>query len=766
GKSLSLLCSSLTWLRDHKAKTFEASLQEADIDETEPAWIREFALEEKKRTLLRAKIALEEQLKRIREKELLDKARSERGVQKIKRQRIAIALDEGENEDENQFLLADYDSNDEGKSGKSPLGLEGLSSETREILKKYVFYCSRTHSQLTQFVHELKRIKVPPAFPLEVNEIQEEVKHVPLGSRKNLCINPKVQKLSSITAINERCLELQQSGKSQEPKCRFLPDQDDQVVVREFRDYTLAQIRDIEELGNLGKKIGVCPYYASRATIKPSEIVTLPYPLLLQKSAREALGVSLKGHVVIIDEAHNLMDAILNIHSITVTLSQIQKCHKQTEIYLGKFGNKLNGSNKVYVMQLLKLLKGLMEFLEGKKGGGTVAQGDLLAIQGVDQVNIYKLQKYITESKLARKVEGYLDFEERKRQKVNKGLNENELTTPTLMHIQGLLSALTNPTSEGRFFHGMTDQKEIYLKYMLLDPAHYFKSIVEEARAVVLAGGTMEPMDDYRTHLFPYVAPERIRTLSCGHVIPKENLMAWSLCTGPGGRELKFTYDKRNDLDMINELGRAIINLCLVIPHGVVCFFPSYAYLDFVISRWQINNNPQSAPNISIWERLAQRKTLFTEPKNNSSVEDTLREYSQATDSGKGGLLFSVVGGKMSEGINFNDSLGRGVLMVGLPFPNSQSAEWRAKLEHVEKATGREFYENACMRAVNQSIGRAIRHQHDYAVIVLLDQRYSLPRITTKLPKWIRDSVVNGEKQPFTKLMSSTSAFFRAKTAK
>ena len=140
----------------------------------------------------------------------------------------------------------------------------------------------------------------------------------------------------------------------------------------------------------------------------------------------------------------------------------------------------------------------------------------------------------------------------------------------------------------------------------------------------------------------------------------------------------------------------------------------------------------------------------------------------------------------MSEGINFNDNLGRGVIMVGLPFPNAQSAEWRAKLEHVEKvaseaynpevvgvgskskqefakAAGREFYENACMRAVNQSIGRAIRHQQDYAVIVLLDQRYGLERIRGKLPGWIRESVEEGERRGFGEVMRGTGAFFRGK---
>lgn len=37
--------------------------------------------------------------------------------------------------------------------------------------------------------------------------------------------------------------------------------------------------------------------------------------------------------------------------------------------------------------------------------------------------------------------------------------------------------------------------------------------------------------------------------------------------------------------------------------------------------------------------------------------------------------------------------------------------------------------------------GRAIRHQKDFASIVLLDQRYARPSILAKLPGWIQDRV-------------------------
>lgn len=38
--------------------------------------------------------------------------------------------------------------------------------------------------------------------------------------------------------------------------------------------------------------------------------------------------------------------------------------------------------------------------------------------------------------------------------------------------------------------------------------------------------------------------------------------------------------------------------------------------------------------------------------------------------------------------------------------------------------TGRDYYEDLCFKAVNQCVGRVVRHKGDYAAVVLLDTRW------------------------------------------
>ncbi|KHJ30581.1 putative atp-dependent rna helicase chl1 [Erysiphe necator] len=846
GKSLSLICGALTWLRDHKKKAFEKSIIEhIKGTEGEPDWIIEQAKAQRCRELFAQREELETKLAQIRLKEKTQRdqyLKRDKTYIISKKRKIDLSPDSKFENNENLYVLDDYESDQDQLNSYASdtnklmnFGSNLYSAETLALLNKLginkssnfeteneqdiedevkIFYSSRTHSQLTQFINELRR----PKFPSSISEISnqecssqdgsdiESVKHVTLGSRKNLCINPKVHQLGSLTSINERCVELQQSSTPKDKKCIFLPNQENQPLVHTFRDHTLAGIQDIEDLSTLGKNIGICPYYASRAAIKPAEIVTLPYPLLLQKSARDALGISLKGHVVIIDEAHNLMDSISNTYSTQISLKQLRRAREQLGIYLQKFRNRLKGKNRVYIAQVVRVIDSLSRYLEkqfaNSGNDGVVLEDELLSGKGVDQINFFKLIHYLQESKLARKVEGYTRFKEENEkvpqaQRSSLSANKPDDSGPVIHQLISFLFALTYPQNEGRLFFSKKPPDQITLQYLLLDPSTHFQDIVSSTRAVILSGGTMSPMSDYNLHLFPYLEESRITTLSCGHVIPKSNLLAWNLTKGPSGQDFEFTFGHRNNDNMIDDLGRSILNICQVVPDGVIIFFPSYQYLNSVFTRWATD---QKSGN-SLLKRLETKKQVFQEGKD-VSVDTVLQNYAQAIDSGKGGLLLSVVGGKMSEGINFSDALGRCVVIIGLPFPNINSAEWKAKIEYIEnshkkqlhaqsskskntiekgipntekvesktktaKDVSREYYENACMRAVNQSIGRAIRHKDDYAAIVMIDKRFRNNKIRNKLPGWIKEGLVadSGE-MSFGMMMGRLGTFFGSKLKK
>ena len=301
GKSLSLLCSTLTWLRDEQEKRFIDALN-TENDDGEPMWVVEQSRNQRKEALIQERSKMESRLARIREKESRQKQRYEGGEPVGKRKKIDFETNhpQANDDDESQFILEDYDSENEIRKKESNQNChEGLSVATRQLMEKFgepvapladdqdldemdglkVFFCSRTHSQLTQFVKELRRLSLPPVSlsdsslrsPKEIRQ-ESTIKHLPLGARNSLCINPKVLNAGSAATINERCLDLQSPSVPKDKKCSFLPSKANEYLVNEFRDYALAKIRDIEDLGDLGRKIGICPYYSVRATIKPSEV--------------------------------------------------------------------------------------------------------------------------------------------------------------------------------------------------------------------------------------------------------------------------------------------------------------------------------------------------------------------------------------------------------------------------------------------------------------------------------------------------------------
>ncbi|KAG2204615.1 hypothetical protein INT46_009724 [Mucor plumbeus] len=807
GKSLSLICGSLKWLNDCDKKGPETLEVTVQPKANQPDWITALqgqSINNKKQLELEKKKAeLRKRIDRVRDIEqrqsMFELATKERIKKRIKHEKVKSE----DNDDE--FLIDDYESDEEKNSTKKVDTKSNLSREVQDLLAKFdskikpsisydddndndddddddetileeevkIYYASRTHSQLSQFVHEVSKT-------IYAKDIYE----VPLASRKNLCINPDVNKLGNVNKVNEACLDLQKKGSKKGP-CKYLPAGDNKPKWNEFRDHALAKVRDIEDLVTVGEMLSTCPYYGSRNTIKSARLIVLPYQHLLHASTRESLGISLKNNIVIIDEAHNLMETMTSIYTVSLSLHQIQLAWNQLNLYIQKYRSRLLGKNVVYIKQILSIIKILIRHLtpkeEVQRKDSVMRVNDFLHASSIDHINMFKIQNYLQVSSLARKLNGFIDKarekEEEERQKEQLKNPKAPISQPspsltsstlTLTQIESFLMALTNPDKDGRIVtsFGNAENPGVTLKYMLLNPADAFKPIVEEAKSVILAGGTMEPISDFLNHLFPSVPGTKIVHFSCGHIIPPTNLATITLDQGPSGQPFIFNYESRQDLKLMDEVGSSIANLCNVIPDGIVCFFPSFTYLDQVYKRWA------TADNGNILKQIERKKKIFKEPRESNQVETTLRDYALqigTPDKNTGALLLCVVNGKMSEGINFSDSLGRGVIMIGLPFANKGSVELIEKMKYAQQYSkgntnaGTEYYENLCMRGVNQSIGRAIRHQGDYATIILLDKRYATPRIGKKLPKWIGEHVEHVDK--FGLIMGKTSKFFKEKKA-
>jgi chromosome transmission fidelity protein 1 len=782
--------------------------------------------------------------------------------------------------------------------GSSKTAVDDSEDSEDDTPSQQIIFCSRTHSQLTQVVSELRST----AFgkPAGLGEEDRLVSAVAVAGRRQLCVNRDALETAGASAsrLNERCLELAEEGRKAgggkkakdakgtdegadkkqkgvaEKGCPFLRKR--RAAVSELAEEALATPMDIEDLAAAGVKRKACPYYAAREAHKRADLIFAPYASLLHAETRESLGIRLSNAVVVFDEAHNLAEAVHGAYGASITGKQIDAVFRMVNAYVERFYSRLSPSNLRHLKTLKALCAAFGKALEDDKRDTsndkttpTVVKtlNDFLFDAGADAVNVFALTKYLKESKIAHKIAGY---GERARANTSASLsdgasqknasareenaskwdwsdddadvdlgvaavvrrdtnatrhNGTHQKTPRVGSVHALaafVSALAAADADGRVLVEKKEKNALdlnldsarspggRLKFVLLDAAARFRAVVDQARAVVLVGGTLSPIDELAAQLFPDCAPVRggsadadtsgypvaktsaepspseaendrnalraptrptfdgrkpLFSLSVGHVVPRDALLPLAVGTGPSGLTLDFSFGKRDDEKMIDELGRIVCNACAVTPGGAVVFFPSFAYADKVYTRWT---------HTGLLQRIARLKTVFREPRNAADVETALRSFSDAVarfsvgsdvvsssvstavhnkPSQTGALMLCVCGGKLSEGINFKDALGRLVVMVGLPYANPEEPELKARVAYLDeregaffhdahknklneraktKTRGRRYYEALCMRSVNQSVGRAIRHVGDYAAILLCDRRYvTAPEVST-----------------------------------
>jgi hypothetical protein len=147
---------------------------------------------------------------------------------------------------------------------------------------------------------------------------------------------------------------------------------------------------------------------------------------------------------------------------------------------------------------------------------------------------------------------------------------------------------------------------------------------------------------------------------------------------------------------------------------------------------------------------------LLKEPKDPSMYQNTMDTYYSEIfeNDKKGAILMGVCRGRISEGLDFSDNAARLVIIVGIPYPNMSDAKVVLKKDYLDRKmknvnipienrqlNGKDWYNQQATRAVNQAIGRVIRHVQDYGAIILCDDRFSWGNNKNGISKWLRGQI-------------------------
>jgi len=549
-----------------------------------------------------------------------------------------------------------------------------------------------------------------------------------------------------------------------------------------WKSSAMHHLYDVEDLCRIGKQRKGCPYFLSRNLAAEADIIFGPYNYLLDPVIRRSMGIELEDSVFIFDEAHNIEDVCRDAGSMEInldtlnemilSLSRACKYNMKPEVYDPLHALVVGMKN--WIMKEDAILK------QGNRGDqekiwmGIQLMHHLHTMGlGPERIELlwdaYLAAREHDEAMMAAD-RGKRGVEEPVRdqdenangsvQSQNKPSRIGAVSLGTISRIVQMAKILHAECKDGgRDYRlvltrtkdqdaGMPRRRQsrqdapslinVTLSLWCLNPGIIFKQIACKAHSVVLTSGTLAPLDSFSSELGTTFQV----SLEAPHVVNmKKQVFAGVIATTPQGQPLLATYQHSSKTSFQDAVGQIILNMCSTVPDGLLVFFPSYAMLEKLLSRWK---------ETGVMEEMKLLKAFVQEPRSGGAeaLKKTMEEYYEGINSNRGGLFFAVCRGKVSEGLDFSDRNARGVIIVGIPFPNLKDSKVDAKKRYNDNGakslgllTGGQWYEQQAFRALNQALGRCIRHKNDWGAILLADERFKNPRLQSSLSRWIRSNL-------------------------
>ena len=593
-------------------------------------------------------------------------------------------------------------------SGKTVCVLASTLSYTLKNNKK-ILYTTRTNSQQRQVLLELREIRKKIS--------DKRIFGIGMQGRSNMCILAKHDsEMSSGTSeeLSRFCShqkKLAMSNKKNQGCMYYRNFIEDNQNIEKIINWTKNKLPTAEEFINYCEKNKACPYELNKQLIKEAQVIVVPYIYVFDKSIcirlLDWLSVSNDDVILVVDEAHNLPDYLRDLFSVQLSLWMLNNCIVEAE----KFGDPSIANGVSSVSRFCKILAEIINDIRDtyvynilENGLRKITKEKNDAFIPSHEVETEILSRIKCPSKTLDEITQDLIAYGEKIQEYKQ--KEGKLPR-SYIHKLGLFLKFWTAIEMNKYIKLIVDASEganPRIEAFCLDPS-IGTEIIKTFHSSIHMSGTLKPLEEYRdslgfsgnTKLNMYLSPFSIEN--------RRIFFTKDVTT-------KYSEIVRNKR-IISRLWSYISGICNTFPKNTIVFFPSFNTLSMFRNR-------------GYFEDI--QRCLYVEEQNMSQIE----LMNLVTDFKRCGLenidsatLFSVVGGRISEGMDFPAEQLEIAIIIGIPYPKP-TARQRGLQRYYDYKFGKgwEYTVNApAARKLMQSIGRLIRDERDRGVAVILDNR-------------------------------------------
>ncbi len=602
-------------------------------------------------------------------------------------------------------------------SGKTICALSSTLQYALENNKK-ILYTTRTNAQQRQVIVELRAIQKKTG--------DERIFGVGMQGRSNMCLlakeDPDIGNGTS-EELSKFCSNQKKLAASNKNKgCKYYRNYiGDKQKIDSIVELAKNNLPTAEEFIELCEKKATCPYEINKMMIREAVVVVVPYVYVFDKTIRimlfDWLSVSDDDIILIVDEAHNLPNYIRDLFSAQLSMWMLNNCVLEAK----KFGDPKLSGGKISVSKFCKMLIEIISVLRDTYVYGILENGI--------RKNAYvKNDAFIPSHELESEIMSRLKITSKTLHDIVSDLaaygekiqeyQQKEGKLPrSYLHKLGAFLEFWIRVEMDQYIKLVVDSsggKNPRIEAYCLDPS-IGTGIINEFHSSIHMSGTLEPLEEYRdslglskeTELVFYPSP-----------FSKENRKIFFV------KDVTTQYGEiARDKKIVPRMWQHITNICNTFPKNTMVCFPSFNTLSLF-------QNKGSFDDI--------KRCLYVEKQSmsQSDLMDLVTSFkSCGVEEGSGAALFSVMGGRISEGMDFPAEQLEIAVIVGIPYPKP-TARQRGLQKYYDFKFGKgwEYTVKApAARKLLQSIGRLIRDENDRGVAIILDKR--APRFS----QYIRD---------------------------